>query len=88
VKRRLLARARLLTTYEIEALHLEMRDIYSTDIERSRFRTWSRGEPLDPESEAEWWRPWFALMKTNTEAGKTLRRLRIVSEPVTDYIRF
>jgi hypothetical protein len=36
----------LLTTYEIEALHLEMRDIYATDIGRSRFRTWSRGEPL------------------------------------------
>jgi hypothetical protein len=77
-----------LTTYEREALHLEMRDIYATDIERSRFRTWLRGEPLDPESEAEWWQPWFALMRANREAGKTLRRLRIVSEPVTDYIRF
>lgn len=30
----------------------------------------------------------FELMKRNNEAGKTLRRLRIVSEPVTDYIRF
>jgi hypothetical protein len=27
-------------------------------------------------------------MKRNIEAGKTMRRLRIVSEPVTDYIRF
>jgi hypothetical protein len=77
-----------LTTYQREALHLEMRDIYATDIERSRFHTWLRGERLDPASEAEWWRPWFALMKANIEAGKTLRRLRIVSEPVTDYIRF
>ena len=65
-----------------------MRDIYATDIERSRFQTWLRGEPLDPDSEAEWWRPWFELMRANSAAGKTLRRLRIVSEPVTDYIRF
>lgn len=76
------------STYRREALHLEMRDIYATDIERSRFQTWQRGETPDPEREAEWWRPWFALMKANRDAGKTLRRLRIVSEPVTKYIQF
>lgn len=65
-----------------------MRDIYATDIEKGRFKTWLCGESLDPDSEAEWWRPWFELMKRNNDAGKTLRRLRIVSEPVTDYIRF
>jgi hypothetical protein len=65
-----------------------MRDVYTTDIEKDRFNTWLRGEPLDPESEAEWWRPWFELMNRNIRAGKVLRRLRIVSEPVTRYIRF
>lgn len=65
-----------------------MRDVYTTDIEKNRFHTWLRGEPLDPESEAEWWRPWFELMGRNIRAGKALRRLRIVSEPVTQYIRF
>jgi hypothetical protein len=65
-----------------------MRDVYATDIEKDRFQTWLRGETLDPEAEAEWWRPWIELMKRNNEVGKTLRRLRIVSEPVTDYIRF
>ena len=75
-------------SYKREALHLEMRDIYSTDIERGRFDTWLRGERLDPDEEAAWWRPWFDLMAANVAAGKILRRLRIVSEPVTDYIRF
>lgn len=65
-----------------------MRDIYATDIERSRFATWLKGDPLDPAEEDEWWAPWRALMKANTEAGKTLRRLRVVSEPVTAYIQF
>ncbi len=81
-------RDQFLTTFRREAVHLEMRDVYATNIERDRFRTWLRGEPLDSEAEAEWWRPWFELMKRNSEAGKTLRRLRIVSEPLTDYIRF
>lgn len=81
-------RDQFLTVFRQEALHLEMRDVYATDIERSRFQTWLRGEQLDPAEEAEWWRPWFALMRQNVEAGKTLRRLRIVSEPVTEYIRF
>ncbi|RZU52641.1 hypothetical protein EV385_4515 [Krasilnikovia cinnamomea] len=76
------------TAYRREALHLETRDIYSTDIERSRFQTWLRGEALDPTAEAEWWRPWFEMMAVNRAAGKTLRRLRVVSEPVTKYIYF
>jgi len=81
-------RDRFLTEYRFEAMHLEMRDIYATDIERSRFERWSRGETLNPADEAAWWQPWFDLMARNMAAGKTLRRLRIVSEPVTSYIRF
>lgn len=81
-------RDQFLTTFQREAVHLEMRDVYATNIEKGRYQTWLRGEPLDPESETDWWRPWFELMKRNTKAGKALRRLRIISEPVTDYIRF
>jgi hypothetical protein len=77
-----------LTTFQREAVHLEMRDVYATAIEKDRFTTWLRGQPLDPHAEVEWWRPWFELMTRNNQAGKTLRRLRIISEPVTDYIRF
>ncbi|MGH3611268.1 MAG: hypothetical protein ACRDRK_01320 [Pseudonocardia sp.] len=25
-----------------------MRDVYATDVEKDRFATWLRGEPLDP----------------------------------------
>ncbi|MGH3695657.1 MAG: DUF6879 family protein [Pseudonocardiaceae bacterium] len=81
-------RRRLLTTSRGEVIHLEMRDVYATDVEKDRFATWCRGEPLDPDAEAAWWLPWFELMKDITSSGVTLRRLRIVSEPVTDYIRF
>lgn len=82
------ARDQFLTTFRREAVHLEMRDVYATKIEKTRFATWLGGQPLDPDAEAQWWRPWFELMARTNQAGKTLRRLRIVSEPVTDYIRF
>ncbi len=75
-------RDQFLTTFQREAVHLEMRDVYTTNIEKDRFHTWLRGEQLDPEAEAQWWRPWFELMRRNKEAGKTLRRLRIVSDPI------
>lgn len=81
-------RRKLLTSCRDEVMHLEMRDVYATDVEKDRFATWLRGEPLDPDAEAEWWAPWFELMAGLTSSGVTLRRLRIVSEPVTDYIRF
>lgn len=81
-------RDEFLTTFQYEAVHLEMRDVYATTIEKDRFATWLSGQPLNPEAEAAWWQPWFDLMKRTTEAGKTLRRLRIISEPVSNYIRF
>jgi hypothetical protein len=81
-------RDQFLTTFQREAVHVEMRDVYATDVERNRFQTWLNGQPLDSVAEAAWWRPWFELMRRNNEAGKVLRRLRVVSEPVSDYIRF
>ncbi len=77
----------LVAGFQREALHLEMRDVYAA-ADHSRFRRWLAGEAFVLEAEAEWWRPWREMMGRHQAAGKTLRRLRIVSEPVTDYIRF
>lgn len=81
-------RRKLLTTCRREVMHLEMRDVYATDVEKDRFAAWRRGEPLDPDAETQWWQPWREVMNGIMAVGVTLRRLRIVSEPVTDYIRF
>lgn len=78
----------LIATFKREAVHLEARDVYATDIEKDRYSKWLAGEPLNPDDEAEWWRPWRTMMRSNMDAGKIMRRLRIVSEPVSDYIRF
>ena len=77
----------LIEGFQREALHLEMRDVYAA-ADHSRFRRWQAGETFDPEQEAEWWRPWRDMMQRHREAGRTRRRLRIISEPVTDYVRF
>lgn len=77
----------LIAGFAREALHLEMRDVYAA-ADHSRFRRWLAGEEFDPQAEAEWWRPWREMMHCHREAGRALRRLRVVSEPVNDYIRF
>lgn len=77
----------LITGFVREALHLELRDVYAA-ADHSRFRRWAADEQFDPVDEAEWWRPWREMMGRHREAGRTLRRLRVVSEPVTRYIEF
>ncbi|MEZ0092867.1 hypothetical protein ABH925_004047 [Streptacidiphilus sp. EB129] len=64
------------------AVHLEMRDGYGRDAD---FEEWTSGRRFDP---AERWRSWFDLMAQTTIRGIEVRRARIVSEPVSDYIRF
>jgi len=80
-------RDRLIETFAREALHLEMRDVYAA-ADHSRFRRWIAGEKLDPAEEADWWRSWREMMRRHQDAGRSLRRLRVVSEPVTRYIEF
>jgi hypothetical protein len=77
----------LIAGFRREALHLEMRDVYAA-ADHSRFRRWLADEEFDPQEEAEWWRPWREMMRRHQDAGRILRRLRVVSEPVTEYIKF
>jgi uncharacterized protein DUF6879 len=76
-------------TYELfrsavrSASHLEMRDSYTP--EDPDWQDWRAGRRFDP---AERWRGWFDLISGTTSRGVRVRRARIVSEPVTEYIRF
>ncbi|MGF1428056.1 DUF6879 family protein [Kitasatospora sp. LaBMicrA B282] len=65
------------------ALHLEMRDGYMHS--DPAFVDWRAGRPVDP---AARWPQWFAMVAEAGERGVVVRRLRIVSEPVSDYVRF
>ena len=77
--------AELLGRCERSAVHLELRDSYApTD----RFEAWKRGERIDWEDRASWWHPYDQLIKDAVSRGVAIRRARVVSEPVSDYIRW
>ncbi|MGB6164397.1 MAG: DUF6879 family protein [Pseudonocardiaceae bacterium] len=78
----------LVATFKREALHLEMRDVYAVKDEAQRFARFLEKGCRDHEVEAEERRPWMTLIQDATAAGKVFRRARIISESVTDYIRY
>ncbi|MEV6817542.1 DUF6879 family protein [Nocardiopsis dassonvillei] len=71
------------------AVHLEMRDIYGVDSEVAGFEEWKRvGHRGDWSDRDSWWAPFYQAVADATARGVTVRRARVVSMPVTDYIRF
>ncbi|MET7384885.1 DUF6879 family protein [Streptomyces sp. NPDC005529] len=70
------------------AVHLEMRDQYGTVAEAEDFRAWLDTGRLDKDPDSSEWAPWVALVSQAVARGVSVRRARIVSEPVTDYIRY
>jgi len=80
-------RNRLLANCQREAIHLELRDAYAVQNEAERFALFvatGRYQGADASDRQQW----LDLIRSVTQAGKRVRRARIVSEPVTDYIRF
>lgn len=70
------------------ALHLEMRDQYGVGDEAEHYRAWQRTGATDIDPTGEYWRGWVDVIGAKVAAGVDVRRARIVSEPVTDYIRY
>lgn len=68
------------------AVHLEMRDHYMLD--DPGFAAWQQGLRLDLADRDSWWGPWHDHVRDVTARGVVVRRARIVSEPVHDYIRY
>lgn len=78
----------LLDGAQQSAVHLEMRDAYAVDYESAHFRKWREtGErSLDPPP--DYFFDWVDLIRRAVARGVSVRRARIVSEPVTEYIRY
>jgi hypothetical protein len=73
----------LFRSAERSAVHLEMRDGYVLD--DPDWLDWQAGNHFDP---AERWRDFHNLIAATVARGVEVRRARIMSEPVTDYIKF
>ncbi|MFD8083037.1 DUF6879 family protein [Kitasatospora sp. NPDC059722] len=68
------------------AVHLEMRDAYGAS--DPEFARWQKGHRYQPEERPEWFWGWGDAVQDAFARGVVVRRLRIVSEPVTDYIKY
>ncbi|MEV0399122.1 DUF6879 family protein [Actinoallomurus sp. NPDC050550] len=77
-------RNELLDTFAKDAFHLELRDDYRTAYEEGPVAKWLRGEPDD----FAWMTPWLDRIRRTTQVGKTFRRVRVITEPLSDYIRW
>ncbi|WP_405137104.1 DUF6879 family protein [Nocardia sp. NBC_01388] len=81
--------ATLLGMAERRAFHLEVEDDHSVSNEDEPMRRWRAGlPPLDPDNYPPDWKRWEDLTDAATARGVALQRVRVVSEPLTEYIRF
>lgn len=74
----------LLTSFKRSAVHLETRDAYGTETELPYMAMWARGE----EDDLAWLEEWCQQLRDHVRAGRTVRRARIISEPLSDYQRW
>jgi hypothetical protein len=81
-------RGKFFATFKREALHLETRDVYAVKDEAERFARFLEKGYRDHDAEAEERQSWMTMIQDATAAGKVFRRARIISEPVTGYIRY
>jgi hypothetical protein len=79
--------AELMRTTRRSAVHLEMRDAYAVADEADAFAAFRRGEWSEAAEKVDR-RSWLDLVSATVSRGVVMRRARIVSEPVTDYIRY
>ena len=68
------------------AIHLEMRDVY---YDNELFAAWRQGRGrMDWADRSSWWGPFYQQIADAVARGVEVRRARVVSEPLTDYIRW
>ncbi|ROO88096.1 hypothetical protein EDD29_5754 [Actinocorallia herbida] len=73
----------LLAASARSAVHLEMRDVYA--VSDPSYDLWLKGESFDRAEREAMWKDILAELLSR---GVVVRRARIVSEPVTDYIAY
>jgi hypothetical protein len=72
-----------LKNFKASAFRLEALPAYSVPEEADMLMAFRRGEAVLPDNH-----PWPKLVAAIRAAGKTIQRVRIVSDPLSDYERF
>lgn len=74
----------LFRSFDHTAFRLEPRDRYNSPGEHEPLRRFLAGEKDD----LSWNQPWLDLMAEHAANGRIVRRVRVVTVPLTDYSRF
>jgi Family of unknown function (DUF6879) len=74
---------RFVRGYQHTAFRLEIRDRYNEPGEAEPLQRFLAGESI-----GDWYEDWEELQRRWAAEGKRMTRVRVVSEPHTDYIRF
>ena len=69
--------------YQHTAFRLEVRDRYNEPGEAEPLQRFLAGESI-----GDWYEDWEELQRRWAAEGKRMTRVRVVTEPHTDYIRF
>jgi hypothetical protein len=76
--------AGLFDWFATRAFRLETLDQYAVGYEEEAIRRFLAGKPLDPGIIA----PWLNRVAAVTAAGRRMERVHVVTEPLSDYLRF
>jgi hypothetical protein len=74
----------LCETFERSAFRLETRERYVDEEEQEPLRRFLAGEPSDD----AWFMDWYKAVEQLVASGRRMERVRVVSEPHSDYTRF
>jgi hypothetical protein len=77
--------AALFGDFTVQAFRLETRQEYNEPEEDGPRRQFAAGEPVGDDPETVHWVAWLGKCRA---AGRTVGRVHVVTEPVSDYIRF
>ena len=70
--------------FQHRVFRLETLDWYVASNEREPYARFLSGQPVDP----AWREPWKRYVRGVRASGRVMQRVHIVSEPVSDYVRF
>lgn len=74
----------LFRTFRDTAFRLETQGVYQEPTEDEPLRRFLAGEPPDD----GWLQPWLDLVRLAKAGHRAFRRVRVLTEPLTDYLRF
>lgn len=70
--------------FQRSAFRLELFDRYVSENEADPMRRFLSGQYVDP----AWREPWAGFVREEVQAGKQMSRVHVVTEPLSDYLRF